>query len=238
MNEVEYHSEFYDKADDTEQRIRLSDGCYRSCWNCYAPKDKIHYDIPEIKRNKVVFYDMNFLYAYPDPIETIQKLGKIKVNKRVVYYDFQCGLDFTLLNPQLCNALKKGRFGRFNNKRNYCNGIRLAWDRGYDEKDKFIEAVNMLTLAGYTRLQVFMLVNGKVSFKECVDKLRTLKDLRIEIGDCWYDNQKRGSIKPIYWQDWECDLFGALCRSHNVAIIQRQYDCMDYLYNIHKETGR
>ena len=102
---MEYHSEFYDKMDDTEQRIRLSDGCYRSCWNCYAPKEVKFYDIPEIQRNKIIFYDMNFLHAYPDPIKAIEKLGNIKVNKRVVYYDFQCGLDFTLLTPELCAAL-------------------------------------------------------------------------------------------------------------------------------------
>ena len=75
-----------------------------------------------------------------------------------------------------------------------------------------------------------MLVNGRISFIECVRKLLVLKYLRIEIADCWYDNQKRGSIKPIYWTEIKCKLFGKLCRSHNIAVQQNQYQSMDYLY--------
>lgn len=198
QNQVEYHSEFYNKMDDTEQWIRLSDGCYRDCWNCYCPTETQHYEVPEIERNKVVILDMNFLYAYLNPLEIIETLGKMKVNKKVVYYDFYCGLDFTLLNEKLATALKKGRFGRFNNKRKYANGLRIAWDRGIEEREVFVKSIKMLKDVGYKRIQIFMLVNGKVSFNECVHKLRVLKDLRVEIGDCWYDNQKRGSVKPIH----------------------------------------
>ncbi len=232
QQEVEYHSEFYNKTDESEQWIRLSDGCYRSCWNCYCPKEKLSYPLPTIERNKVVILDMNFLYVYPDPIGTIRTLGNKKVNKKVVYYDFQCGLDFTLINIHLAMALKKGRFGRFNNKRNYTNGLRIAWDRGIDEKKQFTKAILMLKGVGYKQIQIFMLVNGKVSFDECVQKLLVLMKLRVEIGDCWYDNQKRGSIIPSYWTQEQCDLFGKLCRCHNVAIKQRQYDAMDYLYSL------
>ena len=230
MNEVEYHREFYNKLNETEQWIRLSDGCYRNCWNCYAPTDKVYYPVPEIKRNKVVLLDMNFIYAYPDPLKAIEYMGKIKVNKKVVYYGFLCGLDFTLFTKELVFAMKKARFGRFNNKRNYVNGLRFAWDRGIDEGLLIIKAIGNMQDAGYKRNQVFMLTNGKVSFKECVQKLKVLKELRTEICDCWYDNQVRGSVKPIYWTDEECKLFGKLCRSHNVAIQQRQYDAMDYMY--------
>ncbi len=227
---MEYHSEFYNKLNDTEQWIRLSDGCYRDCWNCYCPKEIKHYQIPKIERNKIVLLDMNFLYAYPNPLKTIEYLGQIKVNKKVVYYDFQCGLDFTLLDKEIAAALKAGRFGRFNNKRKYANGLRIAWDRGIDEKVEFIKTIHILKEVGYKQIQIFMLVNGKVTFNECVMKLLVLKDLRVEIGDCWYDNQRRGSIKPIYWTKEECILFGKLCRSHNVAIKQKQYDPLDYLY--------
>jgi len=232
---IEYHREFYNKLNETEQWIRLSDGCFRNCWNCYCPTDKLYYEVPEIKRNKVVILDMNFLYAHINPIETIELLGRIKVNKRVVYYDFQCGLDFTIITKEIIYALKKSRFGRFNNKRNYANGLRIAWDRSVAEKDKFIQAINWMKEAGYKRIQIFMLVNGKVTFDECVEKLKILKDLRIEIGDCWYDNQRRGSVEPVYWTHDECVLFGKLCRSHNVAITQRQYEAMDYLYS-HKSN--
>lgn len=230
MEEVEYHSKFYNKTDEVEQWIRLSDGCYRDCWNCYCPKEKVWYPVPEIKRNVVIFLDMNFLYAYPNPLETIKKLGKIKVNKKVVRYDFQCGLDFTLMNKKFAIELKKGRFGRFNNKRNYENGLRIAWDRGIDEEDIFRSSINMLKDVGYKQIQIFMLVNGKVCFDECIHKILVLKDLRIEIGDCWFDNQKRGSIVPRYWTKEQCEIFGKICRAHNVAVKQNMYDALDYLY--------
>ena len=231
-----YHSEFYNKTDETEQWIRLSDGCYRNCWNCYCPQKKIHYEIPKIVRNKVVLLDMNFIYAYPNPLEAIKKLGKIKVNNKVVYYDFYCGLDFTLLTEEHIYWLKKGRFGRLNNKRRYCNGMRIAWDRGIDEKDLFIKAIKSMIKVGYSnkKMQIFMLCNGKISFDECVQKLKVLKDLDIQIGDCWFDNQKRGSVKPIYWTEQECKLFGKLCRAHNVAVQQNQYESIDYLYGVTK----
>ena len=43
--EIEYHSEFKNDLNDTEQHIRLSDGCFRDCWNCYAPTKKIWYKV-------------------------------------------------------------------------------------------------------------------------------------------------------------------------------------------------
>ena len=226
---IEYHSEFYNKMNDSEQWIRLSDGCYRSCWNCYCPQEKVYYDIPRIERNKVVILDMNFLYAYPDPLLTIKILGSQKVDNKVVYYDFQCGLDFVLINEPIARALKKGRFGRFNNKRKYANGLRIAWDRGLNEKDDFIKTIKLLQSVGYKQIQIFMLVNGKISFNECIKKLLVLKDLKIEIADCWYDNQKRGSVKPIYWTNEECIKFGRFCRQHNVAVKQKQYEWIEYL---------
>lgn len=230
---IEYHSEFYNKTNETEQWIRLSDGCGRGCWNCYAPKEKLWYPLPNIVRNKVVILDMNFIYAYPNPVETIKKLGSLKVNNRVIYYDFYCGLDFTMLTEDLIFWLKKGRFGRLNNKRMYKNGLRIAWDRGIIEKDIFIKAMENMLKVGYSKqqIQIFMLCNGKVSFQECVLKLKVLKELRLQIADCWYDNQIRGSVEPVYWTKEECVIFGKLCRAHNIAIMQNQYFAMDYLYD-------
>lgn len=234
MTDVVYHREFYDKSDGNEQWIRLSDGCFRSCWNCYCPKDKLSYDLPIIERNKVRFLDMNFLYAHNNPKGVLEQLSKIKVNKKVVRYAFLCGLDFTLLNEEIIKLCKKARIGRFNNKSKWINGLTIAWDREISEKDKIIKAINFIEQGGYDRRNIacFMLCNGKVSYSECLAKLKVLKSLRVQIQDCWYDNQKRGSIKPIYWTQEECNIFGRLCRSHNIAIIQNQYDSMDKLYEV------
>ena len=214
---VVYHSEFYNKSNETEQWIRLSDGCYRNCWNCYCPKHKLSYEIPGIIRNKVVILDMNFLYAYQNPLKALLGLGEKKVNNRKVYYDFYCGLDYGLLTQPICNALKKGGFGRFNNKRNYIRGLRIAWDRSVREQKIIKKAIDRLNLSGYNPklIQIFILANGKVPFKECRLKLDLMKVWNVQVADCWYDNQKRGSVKPVHWTDEECKNFGKLCRKHN-----------------------
>lgn len=229
---ITYHDEFYNVVRDDEQWIRLSDGCFRSCWNCYCPKDKKFYPIPTLERNKVRFIDMNFLYVYPDPVKTIEDLGKIRVNNKVVHYHFLCGLDFTLFNDDIILALKKSRFGRFNNKGKWINGLQIAWDRGIVEKDLFISAIKIMREVGYKNIACLMLCNGRIPYLECLSKLLVLKDLRIQIQDCWYDNQKRGSVVPIYWTKEQCDIFGKLCRAHNVALMQNQYDSMDILYQV------
>jgi len=228
---MKYNSEFYNKCDDKEQWIRITDGCYRNCWNCYAPVDKKVYALPKIERNIVRFLDMNFLYAHNNPIQFIDNLSKIKVNNRVVRYTFLCGLDFTLLTREFLVSCKKARVGRFNNKGNFINGLTIAWDRGYDELDLFNKAIDMIVDSGYKRsnIQVFMLCNGKVPYGECVKKLKILKEKRVQIADCWYDNQKRGEISPCYWSKEECLSFGKLCRAHNIAVIQNMYDSIDIL---------
>jgi len=215
--EVTYHGEFYNKLNDTEQWIRLSDGCFRDCWNCYCPKDKVSYGLPKIERNKVVLLDMNFLWAYPDPLLAIAQLGCMRVNNKKIYYDFCCGLDFELLTQPMCHILKMYRFGRFNNKRRFIPGLRLAWDRSFKEQRKLKRAIGMLLKAGYKpqNLQMFILANGAVPFEECVMKLDLLKVWNIQVCDCWYDNQTRGNVKPEYWSKSECESFGKMCRTHN-----------------------
>jgi hypothetical protein len=220
MSEVVYHTERYNVTNDTEQWIRLTDGCFRNCWNCYCPAEKKVYPCPEIIRKKVVILDMNFLYAHDHPLETIKWLSTMDV-----HYDFYCGLDFTLLTQDTCNALRP-RFGRFNNKRNFIPGIRLAWDRTVREQKEMKAAIQMLLKAGYRakNLQIFMLCNGKsVPFVECVQKLNLMKVWNVQVADCWYDNQKRGSVVPDSWTGEQCLTFGRLCREHNQIVIYGIY---------------
>jgi len=217
---VEYHSEFYNQSNETEQWLRLSDGCFRNCWNCYAPTKKVHYKIPEIIRNKVVIMDMNFLWAYPNPAETLKFLGNRIVNKKCVKYDFCSGLDYTLLTPEICRILFYHRFGRFNNKRNFTKAPRIAWDRSVKEQKIMKGALKELKRAGFTmrNIQVFILANGKIPFDECALKLDLMKVWNVQVADCWYDNQKRGSVEPRYWSYDECKAFGKLCRTHNKLV--------------------
>lgn len=185
-----YHDEFYSVVRDEEHWIRLTDGCFRSCWNCYTPKEIKVYDLPEIQANKVRFLDQNFLHAHPAPLKLITSLPK-KLNGRVIRYMFYSGLDFTLFNQELLNAMKNSRVGRFNNKGNYINGLSIAWDRGIGEQEQISKAIDMIIKAGYSRrgIQVRMLCNGKIGFNECMEKLAILFKEKIMIDDCWFNNQ-------------------------------------------------
>jgi len=163
---------------------------------------------------------MNFLYAYPNPEKTLKELGSRRVNGKVVYYDFYCGLDFTLFTQELCDTLYQNRFGRFNNKRRFIKGLRIAWDRTVKEQIVMKKAIDMLKKAGYDAktIQVFMLTNGLIPFSECKLKLDLMKVWNVQVADCWFDNQKRGSVIPIYWNEKECKIFGRECRKHNQII--------------------
>jgi len=229
---ITYHDEFYSVARDGEHWIRLTDGCFRSCWNCYTPTQIKVYNLPEIQANKVRFLDQNFIHAHPKAIELIESLPK-KLNGKVIRYMFYSGLDFTLFSLRLLKAMKKSRVGRFNDKGNFINGLSIAWDRGIDEREHINKAIDLMLEAGYSRrgIQVRMLCNGKVNYSDCIEKLRFLYQKRVMIDDCWFNNQKRGSVKPIYWTADQCKLFGDSCRANNIAVIQNQHDGLNRIYN-------
>jgi hypothetical protein len=229
---INYHDEFYSVVRNDEHWIRLTDGCFRSCWNCYTPKDVKVYDLPQIKANKVRFLDQNFIYAHSNPLKLIKSLPN-KLNGKVIRYMFYSGLDYTLFDQELINAMKKARVGRFNKKGNYINGLSIAWDRGIEEKEGINYAIDIMLKAGYSKrgIQVRMLCNGKVSYNECMDKLAFLYKKKVMIDDCWFDNQKRGSVKPIYWTKEQCEFFGESCRANNVAVMQNQHNGLDRIYN-------
>jgi hypothetical protein len=229
---IAYHDEFYSVAKEGEHWIRLTDGCFRSCWNCYTPKEVKVYDLPQIKANKVRFLDQNFLYAHPNPLKLIKSLPT-KLNKKVIRYMFYSGLDFTLFNQEILNAMKEVRIGRFNDKGNFINGLSIAWDRSYQEKDLILKSIDMMIKAGYRRqgIQVRMLCNGKISYNECMEKLAFLFENNIQIDDCWFDNQKRGKVIPIYWTKDQCKKFGDSCRANNVSCMQNQHKGLKNIFS-------
>lgn len=230
---VSYHDEFYSVAKEGEHWIRLTDGCFRSCWNCYTPKEIKVYDLPEIQANKVRFLDQNFIHAHPNPLKLIESLPK-KLDGKVIRYMFYSGLDFTIFSLPLLKAMKKARVGRFNDKGNFINGLSIAWDRGIEEKAQINHAIDTMLEAGYSRrgIQVRMLCNGIISYSECLDKLSFLYEKRVMIDDCWFNNQKRGSVKPIHWTAEECKMFGDSCRANNIAVMQNQHNGIDRIIRI------
>lgn len=208
---TKYHSEFYNKSNKEEQWIRISDGCYRDCDFCYCPKDKLHYKIPEIVRNKVKIMDMNFLYAYPNLRETIEKLGSKRVNNKVVYYEFIAGLDWRLLNLEIAQLLKNNRF----------KNIRIAWDNEFIEQKQIKKSIELLKFVGYSYsdISVFIICNWKISFEDCCKKLDLLKIWRVKVNDCWFDNQTSPNIEPVHWHPIEIQEFRRRCRKHNQMVL-------------------
>lgn len=194
-----------------DQWIRLSEGCPNNCEYCAETKvngsKPIYYEIPEITKNKVKIIDMNLTYK-PKFIEYITKLGEIKVNGKKVVYELVCGIDYRYMTQEKADALKKNGFKQ----------IRLAWDYGYHLAYKIKDCIDMLLKSGYKskEIQVFMIANYKVNPREFIRKIHSLAFWNVQVSDCWFDNQKKGNVKPIWWDHKEIEFIGSLCRDHNI----------------------
>ena len=70
----------YNKMNDTEQWIRISQGCPNRCDFCYEPFEQRLFQTPRIERNLVKIMDMNLL-AQKNAFFIIEQLGGIKVDK-------------------------------------------------------------------------------------------------------------------------------------------------------------
>lgn len=199
----------YNKFNDQEQWIRITEGCPNQCPFCAEPEEIKIFEIPEIVRNKVKIMDMN-LICKKEALQIIQELGSKKVNKKVVYYELICGIDYRFLTQEIANALKNSRFKR----------IRIAWDFGLDQQYKIKDAINMLLKAGYkpNNIMVFMICNWKTTYETNLKKLDLCKVWNVKVGDCWFDNQTSPNIKPIYWTPKEIKDFRRKCRKHNQLV--------------------
>jgi hypothetical protein len=68
----------YNKFDDKEQWIRITEGCPHHHEFCYEPTEIKVFRIPEIVRNKVKIMDMNLVYL------TLPK--NLMIIHRIIYY--------------------------------------------------------------------------------------------------------------------------------------------------------
>ncbi len=197
----------YNKFNDKEQWVRLSQGCPNRCDFCYEPKKEIVFDpFPEIVRNDVKIMDMNLLSKSNAP-NIIRALGEIRVDGRVVYYELVCGIDWRFLPQSTADTLKKARFKK----------IRLAWDFQYIQQMQIKSAINALLLAGYRArdLTVFMVCNWEISYEECCRKKYLCAIWGVKIADCYFDGQVSPNIKPLGWTADQIKSFRKACRLHN-----------------------
>ena len=199
----------YNKMNDTEQWIRLSQGCPNNCDFCYEPPQRIVYPIPDIERNIVKIMDMNIL-SQDCVIDRIEYLGNLKVNKKVIYYELVCGIDHRFLYLELAEALKKARFVK----------IRLAWDFSCKDQFKIRPPLKMLLAAGYRPrdITIFMICNWKISYEECLQKLYLCAIWSVKVADCYFDGQISPNIEPIGWTSDQIKDFRKRVRKHNQLI--------------------
>ena len=199
----------YNKMNDKEQWIRISQGCPNRCDFCYEPPEQKLFQTPRIERNKVKIMDMNLL-AQTNAFFIIQQLGGIKVDNKVVYYELVCGIDYRFLSPPLAEGLKASRFKK----------IRLAWDFAYLDQFRIRKALKMLMVAGYRprEMTVFMICNWKISYEECLKKLYLCAIWSVKVADCYFDGQVSPNIEPIGWLPEDIKDFRKRVRKHNQLV--------------------
>lgn len=214
MNDKPYSKGSYNKFNETEQWIRITEGCPNNCEFCRETKENGSVSraliVPEIVRNKVKIMDMNFIVRL-DAVEMLTWLGEQRVNKKVIHYELICGVDYRFLTEQKALALYYNRF----------KNIRIAWDFGFDQQMKIKDAIDMLKKAGYKSkdLSVLMICNWKIPVQENIRKLDLCKVWNVKVNDCWFDNQLSPDIKPIYWKEEEIKQFRRTCRKHNQLVL-------------------
>lgn len=199
----------YNKMNEVEQWIRISQGCLNGCAFCYEPPEEILFPIPMIERNIVKIMDMNLL-SKPEALDVITELANWRVNRKVIYYELVCGIDYRFLSETIAGMLKQSRFKR----------MRLAWDFGYKEQFKIKKAIDMLLKAGYRSkdLMLFMICNWHISYEECLKKLYLCAIWSVKIADCYFDGQTSPNIEPIGWTAEQIKDFRKRVRKHNQLV--------------------
>jgi len=202
----------YNKSDETEQWIRVSEGCPNRCPYCREswenPEPKV-FEIPELVRNEVRILDMNIL-SHPEALEMIKEFGRRRANGKVIHYELVCGVDYRFLTQEMASALKQSRF----------KNIRLAWDHSFGLQMKISDAVNALKYAGYSPsdIMVFMICNWRIPYDDNCKKLDLCKIWNVQVADCYFDNQLSPNINPIHWTEEQIKDFRHKCRKHNQMV--------------------
>jgi hypothetical protein len=197
----------YVKGD--RQRIELHRGCPWQHEYCYEPKIVEDFPIPKLVRNHVEILDMNPL-ARKDFFDILIQLAFQKVNGKLVYYEAICGFDFRFLTQKIADKLKRTRFLR----------PRLAWDGSFSDQYKIKDAINMLIKAGYKRNEtsLFMIVNWKIPYRECLRKLDLMKVWNVKVCDCCYDGGYKYAT-PTFWTREQLTKIRRICRKHNQLVL-------------------
>jgi len=182
-------------------KIQLTKGCPNNCEYCYEPKEIEQFELPEINEKEVQILDMNFL-ANPDHIKILNALPKAN-------YELVCGFDYRLLTQEIANLFFKKGFIK----------LRWVWDYNFAQQYKHKDIFTILKKAGYKpeSLSIFIIVNWKTPYYQCLKKLDLLKVWNIKVNDCCFDGGYK-QAKPVYWTPEQIKQFRAKCRKHNQLV--------------------
>jgi len=215
-------------------------GCIRKCSFCGTWKiepqrtnktsDDLIRELKRVGKNKVIFYDNNFL-ANKHIKQILSDLANFKINNKAITFESQSGFDGRLLenDPELSILLKKVGF----------QDVRIAWDNSLKDFSSVQKQINYLVNAGYKakEISVFMIYNFNVTYEQMLQKLEYCKKWGVQIADCRYrplesteDNynpslSKKGQTGKDYyihekagWTDAKIRDFRKKVREHNIWI--------------------
>ncbi len=184
------------------KQIQFTKGCPNGCQFCYEPKEIEYYYPPIPLDRQIQILDMNFL-ANPYAKDTLRNLEELKE------YEFICGLDYRLMDQEIANLLKAKGFIK----------IRWAWDYNFSQQKTHKKVMEMFVKAGYKpkELSVFMIVNWKIPYVECCQKLDLLKVWNVKVNDCCWDGGYK-QAKAKYWTPEQIKKFRKACRKHNQIV--------------------
>lgn len=233
--EAEELTPAYDLVDIDYQIIHTTRGCIRRCDFCGVYKIEPTHTFKksikdEIIKNKIIFYDNNFL-ANPYVDKILNELILLKKQHKIKYAESQSGFDGRLLlnKPHLAKKLKLAGF----------KNVRIAWDHGLEDKKSIHQQVKLLIKAGFNPrdIQIFMIYNYELPYIVLEQKRVECYKMGVGIADCrfrplnitydnynpWKQNQtSKEYYISSYWTDTEVKTFRRNCRRHNLCISRNQ----------------
>lgn len=182
IKEAEELEPAYDLINADFQILHTTRGCIRKCGFCgtYIIEPEYTY-LKSIKdkitKKKLIFYDNNLL-ANPYIENILEELIDLKKQRKITSCESQSGFDGRVLEqkPHLAKMLKDAGF----------HHPKIAWDWGYDQKDKIKREVDLLVGGGYrpVYIGIFVLYNWEISYEEMERKRIAIFEWGCTTMDC------------------------------------------------------
>jgi hypothetical protein len=201
-------------------------------------------EIKKIGKNKVIFFDNNFL-ANENINEILTELPKIRINNKCVIFESQSGFDGRLLEKhrEYAKLLYDARF----------KNVKIAWDNKLKDASKIENQINILSNAGFKikDISIFMIYNYDIPYEDMLEKINYCKKWGVQIIDCRYrpvyriddnfNSHIKGQTDNDYhihsesnWTDEKVKDFRKRVREHNIWIRYAKDKGLNYDINMEK----